>query len=64
MCNVLLNFSKAFATVYHLILIVLQKLRNYQSPGNILSWIHGLLRFSLTDHSVLKLAAFYPFQNI
>jgi len=49
----LLDFSRAFDTVDHLLL--LKKIHNYhlQVPGNILSWI---VSFSLTDLSALKLS--------
>ena len=49
----LLDFSKAFDTVDHLIL--LHKLRTYHLPPNILSWIVSFL----TEHSVLKLMVLY-----
>jgi len=44
----LLDFSKAFDTVDHLILLI--KLHSYHLPGNILSWIVSFLTDSLTMH--------------
>ena len=55
----LLDFSKAFDTVDHLLLLQNCVVINYLEI-----FCHGLLRFSMTDHSVRKLTVFCRLWNI